>query len=95
MPVTINREMTITRDEFFRILPKALSEFSFEIYNDKIICRVEEGLIEINISKGENRMLGALKLPVLNIKFVMNNISREMQTRFFEKFYFAYQKGGG
>ena len=95
MPVTINREMTITRKEFFRILPKALSEFTFEIQENRIVCRIEEGLIEISIVEGKTKKLGALQLPVLNIKFVINNISREIQDSFFKKFYFAYQKGGG
>ena len=87
--------MTITRDEFFRILPRALNEYMFEIHNDKIICRVEDGQIEINISKRENRKLGALQLPVMHINFVLQNIPREIQDKFFEKFEFAYQKGGG
>lgn len=87
--------MSITREEFFRILPKALDEFTFEINGDKVKCRVEDGLVEICITTGENRNLGALQLPVLNIKFILNNIPLELQNRFFKKFYFSYQKGGG
>ena len=95
MPVTIRREMTITHDDFFRILPKALNEFQFEVNGNKVLCHMDNGLVEINLKMGENRKIGALELPVMYVKFILNNISDEMRAKFFSKFDFAYHKGGG
>ena len=87
--------MTITRDDFFRILPKALDEFQFEINGNKVICHIDNGHVEIDLTVGENRKIGALELPVMHVKFVLNNISDEMRAKFFSKFDFSYHKGGG
>ncbi len=87
--------MTITREDFFRILPKALSEFQFEVNGNKVLCHIDNGRVEIDLTMGENRKIGALELPVMHVKFILNNISDEMRAKFFSKFDFAYQKGGG
>ena len=95
MSVIIRREMSITREDFFRILPKALKDFRFEINGDNIKCQMESGNIQIFLNNGDKRKIGALELPVIHIKFVLENVSDEKRTEFFTKFDFAYQKGGG
>ena len=95
MIITIHREMTITHDDFFRILPYALNEFAFEIHDNKVLCQAGSGQIEIELSLVKTKNLGALKLPVMHVKFVLDNVKDEIKNRFFEKFDLAFQKGGG
>ena len=88
MPVTIRREMTITRDDFFRILPKALDEFQFEINGNKVLCHIDNGHVEIDLTVAENRKIGALELPIMHVNFILNNISDEMRAKFFQNLIF-------
>ena len=92
---TIQREMTITHDDFFRLLPKALSGYSFEVSEQSIQVTMETGIINILLMQETTRKIGALELPITHITFNFENTSHEETQKFIEKFDLAYQKGGG
>lgn len=87
--------MTITRDDFLRLIPKALDGYNFEINGQTIQIPLGNGVIIILFERETTRMIGALKLPVTHITFCFENISQNETHKFFNKFDLAYQKGGG
>lgn len=91
----IQREMTISRDDFFRLLPKALSDYKYEISGQTIQVTIMPGVLNIHLLPEETRKIGALELPVIHITFTFENILEEKAQKFFSKFDLAYQKGGG
>ena len=87
--------MTITHDDFFRLLPKALSGYSFEVSEQSIQVTMETGIINILLMQETTRKIGALELPVIYMTFYFENIPQDETQKFFDKFDLAYQKGGG
>ena len=93
--ILIRREMTITRTDFFRLLPKALASYKFKISDSSIQVTMETGVVIIRLLQETTRKVGAMELPVTHITFNFENTSDEEMQKFFEKFDLVYQKGGG
>jgi len=91
----IQREMTITHEDFIRLLPKALADYKFEISAQSIHITMETGAVVIRLMSEDTRKIGALELPVIHITFSFENISQNETQKFFDKFDLAFQKGGG
>ena len=89
------RDMSITHDEFFRLLPKALKNRRYEILNNVVHVTLAHGNITISLSPQTSRELGSLVLPVTRINFAIKNCPEVVRLKFFEDFDLAYQKGGG
>lgn len=95
MEGAIIREMTITHDDFFRLLPRALKNRPFETNGENILVTLENGSLKITLAPQTGRTIGALTLPITRIAFEFENCSAEERRQFFEGFDLAYQKGGG
>lgn len=91
----IDREMSITQDEFFRILPKALKTRRYEILNNVVYVKLGHGSITITLSPQTSRGIGSLVLPVIHVNFAVKNCPEAISREFFDEFDFAFQKGGG
>lgn len=89
------REMSITHDEFFRLLPKALINRPYEILNNDVHVTLDHGYITISLSPQSRREIGSLVLPVTHINFAFINCPEVTRLKFFDDFDRAYQKGGG
>jgi len=87
--------MTITTDDFFRLLPKALAGYEFRISDQSIQVTMETGIVNIRLMQETTRKIGAFELPVIHITFYFENIPQDETQKFFDKFDLAYQKGGG
>lgn len=92
---TFEREMTITHDDFFRLLPKALADYQFRILGKSIQVKLQSGSVTIQLMPETNRKIGNLELPVTHVKFKFENIAQDQVQIFFEQFNRSYQKGGG
>jgi len=95
MTNTITREMTITHDDFFRLLPKALADYQFRIAGNLIRVILHSGSVNIQLMPETKRKIGNLELPVTHMAFHFKNIAPDQMQIFFEKFDRSYQKGGG
>jgi hypothetical protein len=91
----IDREMSITHDEFFRLLPKALKTRRYEILNNVVYVTLGHGSITITLSPQTSRGIGSLVLPVTHVNFAVINCPDEISRMFFDEFDIAFQKGGG
>ena len=95
MQQTIVREMSITHDEFFRLLPNALKNLRYEKINNNVYTFLDSGNLKITLLPQSERIVGSLKLPVTTVKFTFENCTDSIQEKFFMEFDLAYQKGGG
>ncbi|RKZ49766.1 MAG: hypothetical protein DRQ58_01055 [Gammaproteobacteria bacterium] len=98
MAEILEREMTISHSDFFRILPKALGKLRYQQQNNVITVFLDDGVegeIVISLSKERIRKIGSLSLPVTDVTFLQENISEKKKTEFFKHFDRAYHRGGG
>lgn len=91
----IQREMTITHDDFFRLLPKALENRVFEIIGDTVLVKFNVGTLTIKLEAESVRTIGSLTLPISSVTFSFENIAGDECLSFFKDFDLAFQKGGG
>lgn len=95
MEHTFEREMTISHNDFFRILPKAVAPHTFQQINNAITVTLGQGEITIVLSKEGSRQIASLTLPVTMVCFHIKNVAENANKLFFEHFDRAYQRGGG
>ena len=93
--VIIQRQMTLTHADFFRLLPKALEGIDYTVAGDTIHFSLKEAQAAITLSPETGRTIGALDLPLTNIRFVFDGVDEETIREFFERFDLAYRNGGG
>ncbi|SMN12348.1 hypothetical protein SPBRAN_567 [uncultured Candidatus Thioglobus sp.] len=98
----IERNMTISHSEFFRLLPKALKAYLWQQQKNDTSITVElasenttSGEIIIALSKQGQFTIGSLTLPVTCVTFQIKNVAKKTQDDFFQAFDRAYQRGGG
>ena len=87
--------MGLTRNEFFRNLPRALHGYHHEINDNKIIVKTDDGQIKITVGAEGLRRIALLKIPYTEIKMDFSEIQKETQNKFLRQFNLYYQKGGG
>ncbi len=90
------REMSISHQDFFRLLPIALKNIDYEMTDNKQIhMQYAGGKIEIIPGVEHKRKIASLELPVLYIVFTFADISSGDISQFFADFSRTYQRGGG
>ncbi len=87
--------MGITRDDFLRLLPIALRDHDYTLVSNEISFCYQDGSIQIKFSERQQRILGALVLPVLQVDFIFSKLSDPTITHFLNHFSRVYQRGGG
>lgn len=101
----IVQDMTITHRDFFRLLPKALKDYTWQQQKDSTVIIValsnanvvnpSDGEITISLSAQEQFKIGSLTLPITHVTFQIKNVVKKTQDDFFHRFDRAYQRGGG
>ncbi len=89
------QEMSISHQEFYRLLPFALKDIDYEISNGQINLSYADGNIQIKPGVEHERKIASLVLPVLHVIFIFTDISSEDNAQFLASFSRAYQRGGG
>ena len=89
------REMSISQQDFYRLLPFALRDIDYEISNDQINASYGDGNIQIKPGIEHERKIASLVLPVLHVVIIFTDISPEDSEQFLADFSRAYQRGGG
>ena len=92
---TIERKMTISHSDFFRILPKALKSYLYQQHENLISVTLNEGEIVITLAEEQLRQIASLSLPVTDVTFQLKNVAENTKRDFFTQFDRAYQRGGG
>lgn len=92
--VRFTREMSLTREDFLRTLPNAVTG---ELSVDGDTARIddERGTAEIRFTKPHERRIGALTLPVCTLEFRFTGYSQPDLDAFMERFETRFRRGGG
>jgi hypothetical protein len=86
-------EMGITRVEFLRLLPVAVSHAAYRIEGDGIAA--DDDSWSIRLEEQPGRRFGSLVLPVLEVTLVVGAMSGEEAGIFVKRFLLGYQRAGG
>jgi len=95
MEQILEREMTITHRDFFRILPKALKSYPYQQHEKVISVTLDEGEIVIILAEEQRRQIASLSLPVTYVTFQIKNVAKKSKKGFFKQFDQVFQRGGG
>jgi hypothetical protein len=90
-----HQEMSISHNDFYRLLPIALKNLRYEVVDGLINISYVNGNIEINPGREHNRKIASLILPVLHVNFTFTNIISDDIEQFLANFNRTYQRGGG
>ena len=90
-----DQEMSISHQDFYRLLPFGLKGIDYHIDGDEITANYAGGNLVITPGKEHKRKIASLELPVMYIVFKFENVSNDDISIFFSKFNRAYQRGGG
>ncbi|MCE9633325.1 MAG: hypothetical protein K8Q92_03985 [Methylophilales bacterium] len=92
----LDREMGYTRQEFFRLLPIALSGFDFSVNEDGVNVTILKGgaLVHVGVER-ERRLSDLVQFPVLPVSIRFKDVDKPTQMRFMQQFNLSYLKGLG
>jgi len=94
----VEREMTISHAEFYRLIVRSIQKMSDVIINkNESIVKFPfcNGEITIELGNQTSRGIGSLILPVTVIKINFNNLSNDEIDEYLYKFNITFQRGGG
>jgi hypothetical protein len=93
--IVYSREMGLTHDDFWRLLPRAMGEHAYEIQGSTVHAKVYGGTLSINLGQLQERRIALLRLPFAEVSFKFNGIAEHDQQAFKVHFDLHFQRGGG
>jgi len=93
--VVIHKEMTATREEFLRSLPRALGTEDYDREADTFAAAVGAGRMEVHITPLPEWRIGLLALPVLKVRLSFLGLDAAAVEDALARFDRAFQRGGG
>ena len=93
--IRLNKEMTISHRDFFRILPGALGTDDFRIDGHRITAGAGDRRLEIILSPETRRRVALLTLPVTHVSLEFVGYGAEQAAAALARFNRAFQRGGG
>ena len=95
--IELQREMTISHQDFRRLLPAATPGCRVVEPGDRfeVTQIIGEGRLLIDLGPQRERRLGALRLPVTDVGLRFSGFDRRGYEAFLKRFDLAFQRGGG
>jgi len=93
--VTIKKEMGISHQDFFRILPRALGSNEFERQGTTVVLKQDNQKLTIKLSKESQRRIAAMVVPVTNVTLTFSGYATEDFQLTLDRFDQYFRKGGG
>jgi|SaaInlStandDraft_2_1057019.scaffolds.fasta_scaffold20194_3 hypothetical protein len=93
--VTINKEMGISHQDFFRILPRALGSTEFERQGNTVLLKQDDQRLTIKLSIESQRRIAAMVVPVTNVTLTFSGYATEDLQMALDRFDQYFRKGGG
>ncbi len=90
-----SREMGLTHDDFWRILPRAMGEHPYKRQGDLVLADIESGSLQISLGPAQERKIALLRLPFSVVAFRFEGVQQEQQMAFKSHFDLHFQRGGG
>ncbi len=93
--IEYSREMGLTHDDFWRLLPKAMGEHGYQRDGDSVTAKVHNGQVYIHLGHQQERKIALLRIPFAEVSFRFQGVSEEQQMAFKAHFDLHFQRGGG
>jgi hypothetical protein len=91
----VSLDMSLSREEFFRLLPSAVGIDWMEEGDGTILGSYLGGSWTIHLVPLMARRMGRFLLPRHSVEIVLEGISEEEAQAFMARFHQAFQRGGG
>jgi hypothetical protein len=93
--ITVEKEMSISHDDIFRILPKALDGANYRVDGNRVIAGTADRRLEITLSEETRRRIALLSLPVTHVRLDFIGYREDEAAATLAKFDRGFQRGGG
>lgn len=93
---TIRKEMGYTREDFMRLLPKAVGLAELTVQDNQVLVHEPAGkTLRIEIGQESERKIGFFRIPMLPVTLHFSGYDQSGMAFALERFARAFQKGGG
>jgi hypothetical protein len=93
--LALSQEMTISREDFLRLLPGAVEDAHFRVDGDQIRPVDAERHWRIVLSLLDDLRLGAIRLPRHRVEIHLTGDDADEHHRFVARFELHYRRAGG
>ena len=93
--ITVHKEMGLTHDDLFRLLPILVEAYDYKVSEQQITISKDDQIVTIDYSKERVRKIASFKIPVTNLDFIFSGFDQQQVKEFITKFDRVYQRGGG
>ncbi|MBE9553974.1 MAG: hypothetical protein IMF05_10970 [Proteobacteria bacterium] len=91
----VRKEMGYTHKEFMRLLPKAVGGADMRITGNEIAVREGDRSLRIELGEEGERRIANLRLPMTPVSLAFTGYNEAEIDAALDRFWRAYQKGGG
>ncbi|MDH4335614.1 MAG: hypothetical protein OEW24_10265 [Chloroflexota bacterium] len=93
--LVLEQEMSISREEFLRVLPAAVAPDRFSIDGGEVRRQGEDRSWRMVLRALADRRLGQLRLPRLQVQIYLSGYSRADSDSFLGRFELYFRRAGG
>ena len=93
--IEYSREMGLTHDDFWRLLPRAMGEHTYDRHGDEVHASIHNGSLQIHLGPTQQRKIALLSIPYSVVSFRFDGVSAEQQQAFKTHFDLHFPRGGG
>lgn len=94
-PIEYSREMGLTHDDFWRLLPRAMGEHKYQRNGNEVSATLHGGCLSIHLGPPEVRRIALLHIPYSVVSFSFKDVDKQDQLAFKAHFDLHFQRGGG
>lgn len=87
--------MAVTHKDFFRILPNAMGQHSYQVNDNTVVAEVDGGEVRITIGPQQVRKIALMEIHHCDVEFSYSKLTEEQYDEFRRHFELRYQRGGG
>jgi len=91
----VRKEMGYTHKEFMRLLPKAVGGAEMRINGNEIEVGDGERVLRIELGAEGERRIASFRLPMTPVSLIFSGYDEAGIEAALDRFWRAYQKGGG
>lgn len=91
----VRKEMGYTHKEFMRLLPKAVGGAEMRINGNEIVVGDGERSLRIELGEEGERRIASFRLPMTPVSLTFTGYEQAGIEAALDRFWRAYQKGGG
>jgi len=94
-PIVHEKEMSITRADFLRILGGAFDAAATRPDGDRIVVEQGNGRLVITLDAAGERRIGLIALPVMHVRLELQGYGPDEAAAVLAAFDRSFQRGGG